>query len=65
MDKWPEDLREDMKEVFKSSPEFLDILKEEKEFEDLMNRRSFEEYSKSPEDKAISPNGKKDKGSVK
>jgi len=56
MDKWPEDLREDMKEVFKSSPEFLDILKEEKEFEDLMNRRSFEEYSKSPEDKAISPN---------
>ena len=54
-----------MEEVFKSSPEFLEILKEEKEFEDLMNRRSFEEYSESPEDKVIGANRKKDKGSVK
>ena len=42
MDKWPTELKEDMEKVFITSPEFLEILKEEKELEDMMNRQSFE-----------------------
>ena len=53
MDKWPIDLREEMDEIFKSSPEFLEVLKEEKEFEEIINTRGFEEYSEGFEDKII------------
>ncbi len=41
MDKWPTELKNEMEQVFISSPEFLEILKEEKELEDMMNRQSF------------------------
>lgn len=40
MDKWPEGLRRDMEEVFKSHPGLLKTLKEEKELEDLMNKQN-------------------------
>ncbi len=41
MDKWQTELKNEMEQVFISSPEFLEILKEEKELEDMMNRQSF------------------------
>jgi hypothetical protein len=53
MDKWPIELKEDMEQVFISSPELLKILKEEKEFEDMMNRRSFEESSPELEEEIL------------
>jgi len=65
MDKWPEGLRKDMEEIFKSSPELLEILRKEKEFEDLMNKQRFEEHPESLEDEFISSDGKKDKESAK
>lgn len=40
-----------MEEVFKSSPELLEVLKEEKEFEDMMNTRTSDKHRESPEDK--------------
>jgi len=42
-----------MEEVFKSSPELLEVLKEEKEFEDMMNTRTSDKHRESPEDKLI------------
>ena len=54
-----------MEEVFKSSPELLEVLKEEKEFEDMMNTRTSDKHRESPEDKLIPPTGKKDKESAK
>jgi len=50
MEKWPEALRKDMEEVFKTSPGFLEILKEEKDFEDLMNKQN-NKSSSNPTDK--------------
>ena len=54
-----------MEEIFKSSPELLEILRKEKEFEDLMNKQRFEEHPESLEDEFISSDGKKDKESAK
>lgn len=53
MDKWPSELKRDMELVFIQSPELLEILKEEKEFEDMINTRSFEESSEELEDRII------------
>lgn len=63
MDKWPEGLRKDMEEVFKSSPELLDTLKEEKEFEDLMNKKSTKEHIDNLADELAPFNEIKDKDS--
>jgi len=41
MDKWPIELKKDMEYIFITSPELLEILKEEKELEDMMNRQTF------------------------
>jgi hypothetical protein len=48
-----EGLRKDMEEVFKSSPELLEVLKEEKEFEDLMNKQSNKEHLDNLEDQLV------------
>jgi len=60
MNKWPEGLREDIEEILKSSPELLEILKEEKEFEDLMNLQNVQEQKMSLEDQAIDSDKVKD-----
>jgi len=41
MDKWPIELKKDMEQVFITSPEPLEILKEEKELEGMMNRQTY------------------------
>ncbi len=41
MDKWPIELKKDMEQVFITSPELLEILKEEEELEDIMNRQTY------------------------
>ncbi len=60
MDKWPKGLRKDIEEILKSSPELLEILKEEKEFEDLMNFQSIQEQTMSLEDEVIDSDEAKD-----
>ncbi|GJM14743.1 MAG: hypothetical protein DHS20C13_00700 [Thermodesulfobacteriota bacterium] len=61
MDKWPEGLRKDIEEILKSSPELLELLQKEKEFEDLMNLQSVQEQMRSPEDELIDSEETKDK----
>ena len=41
MDKWPLELKKDMEQVFITSPKLLEILKGEKELEDMMNRQTY------------------------
>jgi len=41
MDKWPIELKKDMEQVFITSPEPLEILKEEEELEGMMNRQTY------------------------
>ena len=41
MDKWPIELKKDMEQVFITSPELLEILKEEEGLEDIMNRQTY------------------------
>ena len=53
MDKWPTELKEDMEQFFINSPELLEILREEKELEDMMNKRSFEKFSAELEERII------------
>ena len=60
MDKWPEGLRKDIEEILKSSPELLKILKEEKEFEDLMNLQNVQEQKMSLKDQVIDSDEVKD-----
>ena len=42
-----------MEEVFQSSPGLLETLKEEKEFEDLMNKQSNKEHLDNLEDQLV------------
>ena len=53
MEKWPIGLKKDIEEILKSSPELLEVLKEEKEFEDLMNTHTVQELTRSPEDEVV------------
>jgi len=64
MDKWPQGLRKDMEEVFKSSPGLLETLKEEKEFENLMNKKSTKQDFDNIEDELVPSNEAKDKDSA-
>lgn len=64
MGKSPEGLRKDMEEVFQSSPGLLETLKEEKKFEDLMNKQSNKEHLDNLEDEPVPSNEKKDKDST-
>ncbi|MGB2691791.1 MAG: hypothetical protein WBB48_09970 [Thermodesulfobacteriota bacterium] len=64
MDKWPEGLREDMEEVFKSHPALLETLTKEKEFEDLMNKKSAKEHFDNLSDELAPLNEIKDKDSA-
>ena len=45
--------KKDIEEILKSSPELLEVLKEEKEFEDLMNTHTVQELTRSPEDEVV------------
>jgi hypothetical protein len=56
--------RKDMEEVFQSSPGLLETLKEEKEFEDLMNKQSNKEHLDNLEDQLVPSNERKDKDSA-
>jgi len=59
-----EGLRKDMEEVFQSSPGLLETLKEEKEFEDLMNKQSNKEHLDNLKDELVPSNEIKDKDSA-
>jgi hypothetical protein len=59
-----EGLRKDMEEVFQSSPGLLETLKEEKKFEDLMNKQSNKEHLDNLEDQLVPSNERKDKDSA-
>lgn len=61
MEEWPEDLKKDMEEFFKSSPKLLKILEQEKQFEDLINKQSTKQDSDNSESEPAYSNGKNDK----
>ena len=61
MDKWPAGLKQDMEEIFKSSPELLEVLNEEKEFEDLISSKDLIDDLDISSDEPTISSEKKDK----